>query len=193
MPGSTTPKGRNAIEELAHHVLAAQKLTDYARGTTVNVGVIRGGTRANVVPEEAHALIDFRVTTMEESDRLERWVSSLTPVIPGTAVSAALTLNRPPMPRDATMAQALQKAQAIARQIGLELHRRQHRRRLGCELRRPAGHPRAGWPGRRRRWRALGARICPAQFAGRARRAAGGLAAKLVNLDSARGFCSIRS
>ena len=114
-------KGRNAIQELAHHVLAAQTLTDYTRGTSVNVGVIRGGTRANVVPEEAQALIDFRVTTLDELRRLENWVSSLTPVTSGTAVSAALTLNRPPMPRDATMAQAYEKAQAIARQIGLEL------------------------------------------------------------------------
>ncbi len=110
-------KGRNAIEELAYHVIAAQKLTDYRRGTTVNVGVIGGGTRGNVVPDEAHALIDFRVTTMDEVERLEQWVNGLKPVLAGTQVSASLELNRPPMPRDATMARAYQKAQSIAQGI----------------------------------------------------------------------------
>lgn len=114
-------RGRNAIAELARHILAAQNLTDYARGTTVNVGVVSGGTRANVVPAEAQALVDFRVTTMEEFYRLEHWVDSLSPTIPGTAVSAGLALNRPPMPRDAVMARSFEKARTIARQIGLEL------------------------------------------------------------------------
>ena len=48
--GAAHDEGVNAIEELAHQVLAIQKLTDYAAGTTVNVGVIGGGTRSNVVP-----------------------------------------------------------------------------------------------------------------------------------------------
>lgn len=114
-------KGRNAIAELAYHVLAAQAFTDYDRGTTVNVGVVSGGTRGNIVPAEAQALIDFRITTVEEVTRLENWVNALSPIISGTTVSAALALNRPPMPRDAVMAQSFEKAQAIARQIGLDL------------------------------------------------------------------------
>jgi glutamate carboxypeptidase len=119
--GIDHPTGRNAIAELAHHVLAAQQLTDYDRGTTVNVGVIHGGTRANVVPAEASALVDFRVTSLEEVHRLENWANTLSPIIQGTTVSAALALNRPPMPRDATMAQAFAKARDIARQTGMQL------------------------------------------------------------------------
>jgi glutamate carboxypeptidase len=114
-------KGRNAIVELAHHIIAAQNLTDYRLGTTVNVGVISGGTRSNVVPDEAHALVDFRVTRMEEVERLQKWTQSLTPYIQGTTVSTELIINRPPMPRDAIMAQAFQKAQAIAQETGLLL------------------------------------------------------------------------
>lgn len=113
--------GRNAIEELAYHILEAQKLTDYQRGTTVNVGVVSGGTRANVVPDAARALIDFRIPDFAELKRLEAWVSQLDPVIPGTTLSAAIDLNRPPMPRDATMAQTFAKAQSIARQVGLQM------------------------------------------------------------------------
>lgn len=114
-------KGRNAIEEMAYHILAAQKLTDYTRGTTVNVGVVSGGTRSNVVPEDAKAEIDFRVTEMDEYLRLKGWAESVTPVISGTSVSVAIDLNRPPMPRDNTMVRTFEKAKLIAKEIGLEL------------------------------------------------------------------------
>lgn len=113
--------GRNAIEELAHHILAAQRLTNYDTGTTVNVGVVRGGTRGNVVPDEAYALIDFRVTQEAETRRLEQWVNNLSPVIDGTRLSTTFSVNRPPMPRDATMVQAFDKARAIGHAIGLDL------------------------------------------------------------------------
>lgn len=113
--------GRNAIEELAHHILAAQRLTDYSQGTTLNVGIVSGGTRGNVVPDEAYALIDFRVTQESETRRLEQWTKNLTPVISGTRLKTTFSVNRPPMPRDATMVQAFDKARAIGYALGLEL------------------------------------------------------------------------
>src|SRR5512133_3777928 len=113
--------GRNAIEELAHHILAAQRLTDYDLGTTVNVGVVSGGTRGNVVPDDAYALIDFRVTQETETQRIEQWTKNLTPLIDGTHLSTSFSVNRPPRPRDATMVQACDKARAIGRALGLEL------------------------------------------------------------------------
>jgi glutamate carboxypeptidase len=119
--GADHERGRNAIEELAHHVLAAQKLTDYSHGTTVNVGVIQGGTRTNVVPDSARAEADFRVYDLEEIKRLEAWARELRPVIDGAGVSAEVSVNRPPMPRDGLMRQTFAKAQAIAREMGIEL------------------------------------------------------------------------
>src|ERR1043165_1511698 len=68
--GGDHEKGRNAIEEMAHQVIAIQKLTDYARQTTVNVGVIQGGTVSNVVPEEAVIQVDVRVRQPGEWERL---------------------------------------------------------------------------------------------------------------------------
>ncbi len=114
-------KGRNAIEEISHHILSAQRLTRYSEGTTVNVGWVQGGTRANVVPEEARALIDFRITSMGGLAPIEQWARALRPVIEGTRVKAELTLNRPPMPRDAIMADAFNKAREIAAGLGLPL------------------------------------------------------------------------
>lgn len=119
--GADHENGRNAIEELAHHILAAQALTDYARGTTVNVGVVSGGTRSNVVPDEARAEVDFRVAVLEEAERLMEWMRTRQPVMPGTSVAITGGLNRPPMPRDATMGATFARAQQIALGLGLKL------------------------------------------------------------------------
>src|SRR5687768_6190894 len=67
--GGDHEKGRNAIEEMAHQVIAIQKLTEYSKGTTLNVGVIRGGTVSNVVPEEAVIQVDVRVMRPGEIGR----------------------------------------------------------------------------------------------------------------------------
>jgi glutamate carboxypeptidase len=119
--GTDHAQGRNAIAELAAHILSVQALTDYARGTTTNVGVVSGGSRPNVVPAEARAQVDFRVSEVGEVGRLQAWVDGLQPVLEGCSVEARLALNRPPMPRDAVMAAAFARAQAIARPLGLEL------------------------------------------------------------------------
>lgn len=117
--GTNHAEGRNAIHELAHHILAAQALTDYPRGTTVNVGVVSGGTRSNVVPEEARASIDYRVPDMSEAERLAAWTADLKPVLPDLTLDVQGGLNRPPMPRDALMAETFAQAQVIAARIGL--------------------------------------------------------------------------
>ncbi|MCC6192383.1 MAG: M20 family metallopeptidase, partial [Anaerolineales bacterium] len=119
--GADHERGRNAIAELARQVLAIQKLTDYAKGTTLNVGVIAGGTRSNVVPDEARAKIDLRVMTAEEGDRITQWMRGLSPTTEGTSVEVIGGLNRPPMPRDATMAATFAKARAIAAGLGIDL------------------------------------------------------------------------
>lgn len=119
--GVNHEQGRNAIEELAHHILSVQRLTDYKRGTTVNVGVISGGTRTNVVPSEAYARVDLRVSEPGEIIRLQDWVNTCWPVIGGVEVQATIELNRPPMPRDETMQRTFNKARLIASILELEL------------------------------------------------------------------------
>jgi glutamate carboxypeptidase len=119
--GGEHAQGRNAIEELAHQVIAIQGLTDYERGTTLNVGVFQGGTVSNVVPSRARAAVDLRVLDQAEADRVEQALHALKPVLKGTSLEIHGGMNRPPMPRDARMAAAFEKAKAIAAGIGLEL------------------------------------------------------------------------
>jgi glutamate carboxypeptidase len=119
--GGAHQEGRNAIEELAHQVLAIQKMTDYAHGTTLNVGVIHGGTVSNVVPEEAVAEIDFRVLLPEETGRIQAAMQALKPVTPDTSLEVTGGLNRPPMPDDELMKATFEKARQIALHIGQEI------------------------------------------------------------------------
>lgn len=119
--GGDHEKGRNAIEEMAHQVIAIQKLTDYSKQTTLNVGVIHGGTVSNVVPEETVIQVDVRVMQPGEWERLEVEMGKLKPVLDGTSIEITGGLNRPPMPFDETMKATFEKAKSIAAQIGMEL------------------------------------------------------------------------
>ena len=119
--GGAHRDGRNAIEEMAHHVIAIQKLTDYEKQTTVNVGVIHGGTVSNVVPEKARIEVDVRVMQPGEWERVEAEVKSLKPILNGTTIEITGGLNRPPMPFDDLMKTTFEKAKQIASNIDMEL------------------------------------------------------------------------
>jgi glutamate carboxypeptidase len=119
--GGAHEQGRNAIEELAHQILAIQKMTDYEKGTTLNVGVIKGGTVTNVVPEEAMAEVDYRVLIPEEAVRISKVMQALKPVTPDTTLEISGGLNRPPMPNDALMQATFEKASKIAATVGLQI------------------------------------------------------------------------
>jgi len=119
--GSDHEKGLNAIEELAYQIIAIQKMTDYSKGTTLNVGVVRGGTVVNVVPDEAEARVDLRVMQPGEDKRITAAMSALNPVLEGTSIEVSGEFNRPPMPFDDTMKATFEKAQGIAARIGIKL------------------------------------------------------------------------
>lgn len=119
--GGDHEKGRNAIEEMAHQILAIQKMTDYSKQTTLNVGVIQGGTVSNVVPEECNVEVDFRVLQPGEGERIESLMKSLKPALEGTTVEVTGGLNRGAMPFDARMQATFGKAKTIAAEIGIDL------------------------------------------------------------------------
>ena len=115
--GVAPESGASAIVELAHQILRIQALNGASVGTTVNVGVIQGGTTANVVPARAVAEVDVRVSTQADAATIERELRVLKPVTPGTRIKVEGRFSRPPMERTAAIASLF----ARAREIGLEL------------------------------------------------------------------------
>ncbi len=85
------------------------------------MGVIAGGTRANVVPAGARTEVDLRVSTMEEADRVVPMILGLKPHLPGAQVEVTGGLNRPPMERTPGSVALFRQARAIAAQLGLKL------------------------------------------------------------------------
>ncbi len=119
--GGDHQKGINAIEELAYHIPLMQKLTDYESGTTINVGIIKGGTAGNVVPERAEMEVDFRISQMAEINRVVTAVYGLKPVLAGAQLEISGGLNRPPMEHNATMVKTFEQARQLAAGLGLTL------------------------------------------------------------------------
>lgn len=118
--GIEPEKGVSAILELAHQTIALHQLNDYAAGGTVNVGVVNGGTRSNVVAAEAEAAIDCRAWTQEETDRLVNAITAIAPMTPGAEVTISGGWNRPPLERHVT-GELFERARAIGKQLGLDL------------------------------------------------------------------------
>lgn len=114
-------KGISAVRELARQIIAIDDLQDPASGVTVTVGVIEGGTRANVVPAEARAIIDARAVTRADADRVERAMTALVPQIAGAQITVTGGFDRPPLERTAAVAGLFAAAQAVARDLGLTL------------------------------------------------------------------------
>jgi glutamate carboxypeptidase len=111
--GVAPQDGRSAIVELAHQILRLQKLQDLAAGTTINIGVIQGGTTSNVIPAKASADVDVRVASMAEESRIVAAFQSLVPAIDGTRLNLTGSFNRPPMERTPGVAALFEQARAI--------------------------------------------------------------------------------
>lgn len=116
--GLDPERGRSAVLELAHQIVALHALADPERGTSVTVGVVRGGTARNVVPAEAEATVDLRVVSAEEAERLDAAIRSRSAVTDGTSVTVEGGVNRPPMERSAAAAGLFARAAAILRALG---------------------------------------------------------------------------
>jgi glutamate carboxypeptidase len=119
--GVEPERGASAVSELARQVLRVEALRDDAAGTTINVGVIRGGTRPNVVASDAEALIDVRAATRAEAARVTEALGGLTPVDSRTRLIVEGGFDRPPMERSAGTARLFALAEEVAAGLGREL------------------------------------------------------------------------
>jgi glutamate carboxypeptidase len=119
--GISPEEGASAVHELAHQILRIQALQDLSRGVAVNVTTMSGGSRRNVIPDEAHALVDIRVPTLADASRIEAAFRSLTPVDARTTIEVVGGLDRPPLERSGHVARLYEQARQIARELGDDL------------------------------------------------------------------------
>ncbi len=121
--GADPQAGISAVEELAHKTIALHRLTDFAVGTTVNVGVISGGTRPNVVAAQAQADIDLRVFTQAEADRVIPQIQAIAAqvYVPGAVTVLTGGLNRPPMEKGPATVALLALVQVAGQSLGIEI------------------------------------------------------------------------
>jgi glutamate carboxypeptidase len=114
-------KGVNAILELARQIERISSFTELKKGLTVNVGIVSGGSRTNVVPAEAAAQVDVRIARMKDATGIDKKMRSLRPFNRKCRIKITGGINRPPMERTAGVAALYAQAVAIARDLGWKL------------------------------------------------------------------------
>ena len=119
--GLEPEKGASAILELARQTERMHALNLPGSGITVNVGVVHGGTRSNVVPAHAEAEIDVRFATEAESQEIDRLLTGLQPVDERTKVFVSGGINRPPLERTPAVVELFEKARTVASYVDFEL------------------------------------------------------------------------
>ncbi|MDH3631466.1 MAG: M20 family metallopeptidase [Gammaproteobacteria bacterium] len=109
--------GASAILELSHVIQKLFELNDPEHGTSVNVGVIDGGLRPNMVAPESRAVIDVRVETKAIAERVEAAIHGIEAVTPGVSLMIEGHIGRPPMERT----DQNQRLWRIAQELGEDL------------------------------------------------------------------------
>ncbi|WKK66266.1 M20 family metallopeptidase [Lutimonas zeaxanthinifaciens] len=115
--GLNPGEGVSAIVELSYQIQNLFQLNDFEKGITVNVGMIEGGSSANVIAEESQAVVDVRVYNLEDARAVEKKILSLRPKHKGTSISIEGGFGRPPMERT----ERNQKLWKLAKEIGLSM------------------------------------------------------------------------
>src|SRR3984893_14426302 len=119
--GTRPGDGRSAIRELGNIIQTLESLNDLKRGVTVNVGVVRGGTKPNVIAEEAYSEVDMRVPLIADADELVPKILNLKSRTEGVSVKVTGGLNRPPYEKGNAGAALYEHAKTLAAEIGFDL------------------------------------------------------------------------
>src|SRR6266581_836507 len=118
--GLAPQEGVNAIHELARQLARVEGWNDFRRGVTINAGIIEGGTRTNVIPERARAVLDLRALRGSDMRSLERRLHALRPLQHGAKLEITGGFDRPPLERKMS-ASLFARAKALAKQMNLSL------------------------------------------------------------------------
>ncbi|MDX1521792.1 MAG: M20 family metallopeptidase [Anaerolineae bacterium] len=116
--GVEPEKGVSAIEELAYQIQTLHAMTDLSRGITVNVGLVSGGERSNVVAARAKADVDVRMLTRSDAEQISEQILNLTPHLPGCQLKVWGEINRWPFEETPAGLALYDKAKAIAQDLG---------------------------------------------------------------------------
>jgi glutamate carboxypeptidase len=114
-------KGASAIHELAAQIAEIERLQDLPRGISVNVGIVSGGSRPNVVAEEARAVVDVRAPTRQAAESIDAALRALQPRRPRTRLTIEGGFERPPMERGPAVVELFSRASHVASSLGREL------------------------------------------------------------------------
>jgi glutamate carboxypeptidase len=124
--GSAYEDGASAVVELARQILRLNAMVDLARGVTLNVAPISGGTRPNVIAPEAMAEIDLRVMSAADGERLSAEILGLTALDPRCRLTVTGGMNRPPYAESVDGLALYEKVRGLAAEIGIAIGK-QHR------------------------------------------------------------------
>jgi glutamate carboxypeptidase len=119
--GVEPEKGLNAIEELAHQIIELQSWNKLRTGISVNAGLIKGGTRVNVIPEEAEAIVDVRCDAMDDIQWLSKQFASLSPKKEGYRITVEGGVDRPPLERTDKVLKLYEQAKTIGQTMDYPL------------------------------------------------------------------------
>lgn len=119
--GNNPRDGVSAITEAARQILDIEGLNDFDKGTTLNVGMVQGGGKLNVIPDEAHLGVDVRSVTRGEQERIDDYFEHLKPHDVRTKIDIDGGINRPPMERDEESEDLFDVAQEEAKELGFNL------------------------------------------------------------------------
>jgi glutamate carboxypeptidase len=118
--GLAPEKGVNAIHELALQIALVKKWNDLPRGVSVNVGLVTGGTRPNVIPGHARAVLDLRALRIADMRKVEKQLRGLRPILPGARLAVRGGFDRAPLEHKISAA-LFQRAALLAKRMGLTI------------------------------------------------------------------------
>jgi glutamate carboxypeptidase len=118
--GLAPEKGVNAIHELALQIARVREWNDLARGISINAGIVEGGTRSNVIPDYAHAVLDLRALRIGDMRGIEKRLAGLRPILRGAKLEIRGGFTRPPL-EPAMSAELFARAKRLAAGMGLRL------------------------------------------------------------------------